>query len=137
MVNRNIHITNEIFVKSFDKDIKEDDEAYAVVDSDLNCRSRVKLASKIIAEYENCQEYTPRIKKSANNQTKKSTTIEEEMQVESIPEEEVTKIVVEGTHDYPSGPGMRHFPESLVQVFLWVIQRLFVPNPTNLPSILP
>ena len=32
VVNRNIHITNEIFVKSFDKDIKEDEEAYVILD---------------------------------------------------------------------------------------------------------
>lgn len=33
-------------------------------------------------------------------------TPEEELKVETIPEEEATKIVVEGTHDYPTAPGL-------------------------------
>ena len=97
----------------------------------------MKLASKIIADYENCQEYTPRIKKNANNKTKKSTTIEEEMQVESITEEEATKIVVEGTHDYPSGSGFLFFSNFYLQVFHWVILQLLVQNLTNLRLISP
>ena len=56
-------------------------------------------------EYEYCQEYTPRVRKESNSKTKNQASIEDEMQVETIPEEEITKIVVEGTHDYPSGPG--------------------------------
>lgn len=105
VVNRNIRLTNEIFIKSFDKDTKEDEDAYIVFDFVFSYRNRIKLASKIIDEYEYCHEYTPRVKKGTNNKTKQSSRIEEEMQVETIPEEEATKIVVEGTHDYPSGPG--------------------------------
>ena len=110
VVNRNMRLTNEIFIKSFDKDTKEDEDAYIVLYFVLSCRNRIKLASKIIDEYEYCQEYTPRVKKGSNNKTKQSSSIEEEMQVESITEEEATKIVVEGTHEYPSGPGIFSFP---------------------------
>ena len=52
VVNRNIRLTNEIFIKSFDKDTKEDEDAYIVFDFVFSYRNRIKLASKIIDEYE-------------------------------------------------------------------------------------
>ena len=75
----------------------------------LKPRQRIKIASKIIDEYEHCQEYTPRMKKTENSKLQKNSSINDEMQVESITEEEATKIVVEGTHEYPSGPGKSSF----------------------------
>ena len=33
-------------------------------------------------------------------------TADEDLKVETIPEEEATKIVVEGTHEYPTAPGI-------------------------------
>ena len=75
----------------------------------LKHRQRIKIASKIIDEYENCQEYTPRTKKTNSSKYQKNSSVNEEMQVESITEEEATKIVVEGTHEYPSGPGIDSF----------------------------
>ena len=77
-----------------------------VIDFDINCRNRIKLTAKIIDDYENCQEYTPRVHKNSPSSSSSKTTIENEMQVEPISEDEATKIVVEGTHSYPSEPGM-------------------------------
>lgn len=98
-------MTNEIFVKSFDKDVKEDEDAYVHFVFGYSFSSRIRLASKIIDGYEHCQEYVPRARKATSSKTKATPSIEDEMQVETITEEEATKIVVEGTHDYPSGPG--------------------------------
>ena len=75
----------------------------------LKYRQRIKIASKIIDEYEHCQEYTPRTKKTNSSKIQKNSSVNEELQVESITEEEATKIVVEGTHEYPSGPGIYSF----------------------------
>ena len=66
-------------------------------------RAKLRLAAKIIGEYEHAQEYKPR-KKSVKRKLGERS-IGDDLQVESVPEEEVTKIVVEGTHDYPSAPG--------------------------------
>ena len=57
-----------------------------------------------MSEYENAQEYKPRKKSMKRNAIEK--TADEELKVETIPEEEATKIVVEGTHAYPTAPGM-------------------------------
>ena len=77
-----------------------------VVDFAITYRNRIKLTSKIIDDYEYCQEYTPRVHKKTPSSSSSRTTIENEMQMESIPEEEATKIIVEGTHSYPSEPGI-------------------------------
>ena len=65
--------------------------------------ARLRLASKILSDYANAQEYKPRKKSTKRNAGERS--IGDDMQVEDVPEEEMTKIVVEGTHDYPSTPG--------------------------------
>lgn len=77
-----------------------------VIDFEITYRNRIKLTSKIIDDYKYCQEYTPRVHKNTPSSSSSKTTIENEMQVESIPEEEATKIIVEGTHSYPSEPGI-------------------------------
>lgn len=66
-------------------------------------RSKIRVETKIVSEYENAQEYKPRksMKRSASEKT-----ADEDLKVETIPEEEATKIVVEGTHEYPTAPGI-------------------------------
>ena len=70
---------------------------------EMKNRAKLRLAAKIIGEYEHAQEYKPR-KKSVKRKLGEHS-VGDDLQVESVPEEEVTKIVVEGTHDYPSAPG--------------------------------
>ena len=57
-----------------------------------------------MSEYENAQEYKPRKKSMKRSASEK--TVDEDLKVETILEEEATKIVVEGTHDYPTAPGI-------------------------------
>lgn len=102
-MKRDSEITNEIFVKSFDKDIVEDEEAYLFLKMSYSFRSRIRLSTKIISEYENAQEYVPKKKSVKRGATELSNA--DDLKVETIPEEEATKIVVEGTHAYPSAPG--------------------------------
>ena len=88
-------ITNELFVRSFDKDTVEDEEA-----------DRIKIASKILSDYQGCDEYTPRAKKSNGPLAPAPEQPNDEMKIESITEEEATKVVMTGTHEYPSAPGV-------------------------------
>ncbi len=101
-----MRFTNELFVKSFDKDVAEDEEAFVLIVV-LNRRKKVKIAAKLLSEYENCQEYTPRKKEKEPKQSEQAHSIQEEMKVETITEEEATKVIVSGTHDFPSAPGIR------------------------------
>lgn len=100
-----MRFTNELFVKSFDKDVADDDEAF-VRKSVLKSRKKVRIAAKLLSEYENCQEYTPRKKEKEPAHSEQIHSIQEEMKVETITEEEATKVVVSGTHDFPSAPGI-------------------------------
>lgn len=70
----------------------------------IRFRSKIRVEAKIISEYENAQEYKPRKKSMKRSASEK--TLDEELKVETIPEEEATKIVVEGTHAYPTAPGL-------------------------------
>ena len=106
-----MRFTNELFVKSFDKDVAEDEEAFVLIVV-LNRRKKVKIAAKLLSEYENCQEYTPRKKEKEPKQSEQAHSIQEEMKVETITEEEATKVIVSGTHDFPSAPGIRILPIS-------------------------
>lgn len=106
-----MRFTNELFVKSFDKDVAEDEEAFVLIVV-LNRRKKVKIAAKLLSEYENCQEYTPRKKEMEPKQSEQAHSIQEEMKVETITEEEATKVIVSGTHDFPSAPGIRILPIS-------------------------
>ena len=99
-MKRDSEITNEIFIKSFDKDVVEDEDGYAILMESNSFRSRIRLSTKIVSEYENAQEYIPKKREAA--ELSKS----EDLKVETIPEEEATKIIVEGTHAYPSAPGI-------------------------------
>lgn len=67
-------------------------------------RSKIRVETKIVSEYENAQEYKPRKKSMKRSASEK--TADEDLKVETIPEEEATKIVVEGTHEYPTAPGI-------------------------------
>lgn len=104
-----MRFTNELFVKSFDKDVAEDEEAFVLIVV-LNRRKKVKIAAKLLSEYENCQEYTPRKKEKEPKQSEQAHSIQEEMKVETVTEEEATKVIVSGTHDFPSAPGIRILP---------------------------
>ena len=106
-----MRFTNELFVKSFDKDVAEDEEAFVLIVV-LNRRKKVKIAAKLLSEYENCQEYTPRKKEMEPKQSEQAHSIQEEMKVETVTEEEATKVIVSGTHDFPSAPGIRILPIS-------------------------
>lgn len=72
------------------------------------CRKKARIAAKLLSEYENCQEYVPRKKERGAKDTEQPNSIEEEMKVETITEEEATKVVVSGTHPFPSAPGIGH-----------------------------
>lgn len=105
-MKRDSEITNEIFVKSFDKDVVEDEDGYVFLMESESFRSRIRLSTKIVSEYENAQEYIPKRKSKKREAAELSKS--EDLKVETIPEEEATKIVVEGTHAYPSAPGIRN-----------------------------
>ena len=68
-------------------------------------RSRIRLSTKIVSEYENAQEYYTK-EESQRNREAAELSKSEDLKVETIPEEEATKIIVEGTHAYPSAPGI-------------------------------
>ncbi|KNB42821.1 hypothetical protein JH06_4788 [Blastocystis sp. subtype 4] len=104
VVKRDSEITNEIFIKSFDKDVVEDEDGYAILMESNSFRSRIRLSTKIVSEYENAQEYIP--KKKSKKREAAELSKSEDLKVETIPEEEATKIIVEGTHAYPSAPGV-------------------------------
>ena len=87
-MKRDSEITNEIFIKSFDKDVVEDEDGYAIL-----------MESNSFA-----QEYIP--KKKSKKREAAELSKSEDLKVETIPEEEATKIIVEGTHAYPSAPGI-------------------------------
>ncbi|KAK8823710.1 hypothetical protein WA538_000759, partial [Blastocystis sp. DL] len=93
LVWKNTKITDALFGKFFNKDDMEDEEA-----------SKIRVETKIVSEYENAQEYKPRKKSMKRSASEK--TADEDLKVETIPEEEATKIVVEGTHEYPTAPGV-------------------------------
>ena len=61
-MKRDSEITNEIFIKSFDKDVVEDEDGYAILMESNSFRSRIRLSTKIVSEYENAQEYIPKKK---------------------------------------------------------------------------
>ena len=103
-MKRDSEITNEIFIKSFDKDVVEDEDGYAILMESNSFRSRIRLSTKIVSEYENAQEYIP--KKKSKKREAAELSKSEDLKVETIPEEEATKIIVEGTHAYPSAPGI-------------------------------
>lgn len=105
VIKRDMTITNELFVRSFDKDTVEDEEAFVSVLFRLVCRDRIKIASKILSDYQGCDEYTPRAKKSNGPLARAPEQPNDEMKIESITEEEATKVVMTGTHEYPSAPG--------------------------------
>ena len=90
-----MRFTNELFVKSFDKDVAEDEEAFVLIVV-LNRRKKVKIAAKLLSEYENCQEYTPRKKEKEPKQSEQAHSIQEEMKVETITEEEARSLVRTG-----------------------------------------
>ena len=108
-------ITNELFVRSFDKDTAEDEEAFAFVLFRLVCRDRIRIASKILSDYQGCDEYTPRTKKSSGSLSQAPEQPADEMKIETITEE-ATKVVMTGTHDYPSAPGSSNWLKSYAGV---------------------
>lgn len=83
----------------------EDEEAFGQRVG-MKSRKKVKIAAKLLSEYESCQEYTPRKKEKEPKQSEQAHSIQEEMRVETITEEEATKVIVSGTHDFPSAPGI-------------------------------
>lgn len=68
-------------------------------------RSRIKMASKILADYQDCDEYVPRKQKGEKSAVVAAEAPENDLKMETITEEEATKVVIAGTHDYPSAPG--------------------------------
>ena len=63
------------------------------------------MASKNLGDYRDCDEYVPRKQKREKSSAVASEAPEDDLKIESITEEEATKVVISGTHDYPSAPG--------------------------------
>lgn len=63
------------------------------------------MASKILGDYQDCDEYVPRKQKGEKSSVMASEAPEDDLKIESVTEEEATKVVISGTHDYPSAPG--------------------------------
>ena len=64
------------------------------------------MAAKILGDYQDCEEYVPRKQKGEKSSVVPSEAPEDDLKIESVTQEEATKVVISGTHDYPSAPGL-------------------------------